>query len=194
MLHSVRFLQSQWNARSPALSLRDLVEYLRPIGGSSASLEKARRQYQAARIHCFLRGIAVAVDGPLPTTGALLMGSVSDPEFIVSSIRPSLELDLPALEPVRAGLEPGGNGDLHEAALLRRVCGALDDGLLVYVRSTNTSDATSRWLEGQVRARRYPVLAVTVVPPEAHAEPGSLALSEVVVRLAPVSGHAASFH
>lgn len=194
MLHSVRFLQSQWNARSPALSLRDLVDYLRPIGVSSASLERARRQYQAARIHCFLRGIAVAVDGPLPTTGALLLGSVSDPELIVSSIRPSLELDLAALETDAAGVAPGGNGNLHDASLLRRVCAALDDGLLVYLRRTNRTDATSRWLEGQIRARRYPVLAVTVAPPEADAEPGSLALREVVVRLTPVGGDAPSFH
>lgn len=193
MLHSVRFLQSQWNARSPALSLRDLVEYLRPIGGSSASIERARRQFQAARIHCFLRGIAVAVDGPLPTTGALLVGSVSDPEFLVSSIRPSLELDLAALEPDAAHLQTGA-GDPHAPSLLQRVCAALDDGLLVYVRSTNTHDATRRWLEGRVRARRYPILAVTVVPPEAQPEPGSLALSEVVVRLTPVSDSAGSFH
>lgn len=185
MLHSVRFLQSQWHARSPALTLRDLVEYLRPGGGSSAAIEKARRLYQTARIQCFLRGIAVAVDGPLPTTGALLLGSVSDPEFIVSSVRPSLELDMAELE---------HEGILDRAFLREQVYAALDAGLLVYVRQRTTSDALGKWLEEQVRARRHPVLAVAITHAACYAMPSSLALSEVVIRLTPAGGDNASFH
>jgi hypothetical protein len=174
MLHSVRFLQSQWNARSPELTLRDFVDLLR-TGSSPALLQKARRHYRSSRIQCFLRSVAVAVDGPLPTTGALLIGSPSDPDFTVASIRPCVELG-----PAEVGLDP-------EIALQLRqqLMSALEAGLLVYMRCSEAHAVSVKRIQEEVRARRYPVLQVNIEASHSSSDGRPMTLAEVVVRLSP---------
>lgn len=184
MLHSVRYLQSQWNARSPELSLKDLVDLMRP-SASLALLERARRHYQACRIQCFLRGVAVAVDGPMPTTGGLLLGAVSDPDFAVGSVRPCLPLnaaDLAAEAPSQSELSP---------QLAAQVLGALQAGLIVYVRSTPLQARTVERLRELAMQHRYPVLGVSLRDGAEREAAHPLALREVVVQVTPEDGVAA---
>lgn len=183
MLHSVRYLQSQWNARSPELSLKDLVDLMRP-SASLALIERARRHYQACRIQCFLRGVAVAVDGPMPTSGGLLLGTASDPDFAVGSVRPSLTLnaaDLAAELPSQAELS---------RQLAAQVLGALQAGLLVYVRPAPLQTRTIERLRELAKQHRYPVLTVTLQAGVEREPSHPLALREVVVRVTPDSGAA----
>lgn len=178
MLHSVRYLQSQWNARSPELSLKDLVELMRP-SASLALIERARRNYQACRIQCFLRGVAVAVDGPMPTSGGMLLGATSDPDFAVGSIRPSLTLnpaDLAAQLPSQPALSP---------ELATQVLGALQAGLMVYVRSTPLQSRTVDRLRELALQHRFPVLAVALRNGVERDTAHPLALREVVVQVSP---------
>lgn len=174
MLHSVRFLQSQWNARSPDLTLRDLVAFIRS-GNSPALLEKARRHYQASRIQCFFRGVAVAVDGPLPTTGALLIGSPSDQEFVVASVRPCIELG-----PSELGLDSEISFPVRE-----QLMSALDAGLLVYLRCSEAHAPSVKQIQEEARARRYPILQVHIETSHSSSDGRPMTLNEVVVRLFP---------
>ncbi len=174
MLHSVRFLQSQWNARSPDLTLRDVVDLIR-TGSSPALVQKARRHYRSSRIQCFLRSVAVAVDGPLPTTGALLIGSPSDPDFTVASIRPCVELG-----PAELGLDPQPSLQLRQ-----QLMSALDAGLLVYVRRSEAHAVSVKRIQEEVRAHRYPVLQVHIDASHSSSDGRPMTLNEVVVRLCP---------
>lgn len=177
MLHSVRYLQSQWNARSPELSLKDLVDLIRP-STSLALIERARRHYQACRFQCFVRSVAVAVDGPMPTTGALALGEAIDPDFVVGSIRPCLSL---------------GSSDLAAAStrtmltqdLDVQILGALQAGLLVYVRATPLQAELVERLRALAEAHRFPVLTLALEGNFGKEAPKPLALREVVVRVAP---------
>jgi hypothetical protein len=176
MLHSVRYLQSQWNARSPELSLKDLVEVMRP-GASPAPLDRARRHYQACRIQCFLRGVAVAVDGPLPSSGAVLIGAAEDPDYIVGSVRPSFVLgpaDLAAKLPTEA-----------ELPMAAEVLAALRVGLLVYVRATAAQECLVAGLRELAKQHRYPVLDIELHHNQDDASPHPLALREVMVKVSP---------
>jgi hypothetical protein len=195
MLHSVRYLQSQWNARSPELSLKDLVDLIRP-SASLALIERARRHYQACRFQCFVRSVAVAVDGPMPTTGALALGDARDPDFVVGSIRPCL-----ALAP--ADLAAGSTRATPSQALEMQVLGALQAGLLVYVHSTPLQGELVDRLRAIAATHRFPVLTVTLAGDCAKDAPHPLALREIVVHVNPkneaasisdASGHARDVH
>lgn len=179
MLHSVRYLQSQWNARSPELSLKDLVDLIRP-SASLALIERARRHYQACRFQCFLRSVAVAVDGPMPTTGALMLGQATDPDFVVGSVRPSL-----ALTP--ADLAFGPRHATPKKELEAQVLSALQAGLVVYVRSTPLQTEFVHHLRSIAAAHRFPVLDVVLEGDIAKDAPHPLALREVLVRVTPES-------
>jgi hypothetical protein len=177
MLHSVRYLQSQWNARSPELTLKDLVDLIRP-GSSLALIERARRHYQACRFQCFVRSVAVAVDGPMPTTGALAFGDVGSPDFVVGSVRPCL-----ALSP--ADLAAASSRSTSSQELEVQVLGALKAGLLVYVAATALQSELVERLRVVAMIHHFPVLGVTLAGDFSKDAPHPLALREVVVRVAP---------
>lgn len=177
MLHSVRYLQSRWNARSPELSLKDLVDLIRP-NASPALLERARRHYQACRFQCFVRSVAVAVDGPLPTTGALALGDASDPEFVVGSIRPCLPL-LPGT------LAAASTRALPSHELEARLPSALQAGLLVYVAATPLQNEWVGRLRTLAATHHFPVLSVSLTGSFAQDASHPLALREIVVSVTP---------
>lgn len=179
MLHSVRYLQSQWNARSPELSLKDLVDLIRP-SASLALLERARRHYQACRFQCFVRSVAVAVDGPMPTTGALALGDANEPEFVVGSIRPCLSLSA-------ADLAASSTRSVPNRDLEVQVLSALQAGLLVYVHSTPLQTELVERLQALATTHHFPVLAVSLAGEFKKDAPHPLALREVVVSVTPRS-------
>ena len=183
MLHSVRYLQSQWNARSPELSLKDLVDLLRPAS-PVAAIERARRHYQACRFQCFVKGVAVAVDGPLPSTGALVLGTADAPDFVVGSVRPCLVLP---------GEQAGSELDtVSTESVELEVLGALQAGLAVYSKKTPARARLTERLRELAREHRFPVFDVTLQGDVAKDAQRPLALREVVVRLTPNMPAAAS--
>lgn len=179
MLHSVRYLQSQWNARSPELSLRDWVNFVRPSVAPEA-LERARRHYHASRVHCFLRGLAVAVDGPLPSTGALLLGRDTDPEFAVGSIRPCLTLD------PRGPSQSSESSPKLTATLEAQMLATLEAGYIVHLRRTSERSAIENRLIELASSRHFPVMTLHFDPVTEPQADHPFALRELLIRATPL--------
>ncbi len=83
MLHGVRFLQSQLHARVAEFSLKDWLATFKEHELSDANVAShARKAHRDAKIHCFLSGLAVAVEGELPSRGLVLVAG-DDVDFAV---------------------------------------------------------------------------------------------------------------
>lgn len=76
MLHGVRFLQSQLHARVAEFSLKDWLSTFKEHEFSEANVvSHARKAHRDAKIHSFLSGVAIAVEGELPSRGLVLVAA-----------------------------------------------------------------------------------------------------------------------
>lgn len=86
MLHSVRFLQSLLRARVGAFALHDCFAAIqaqqRHAFDTSGQVTKA---HHAAKVHCFVNGLSIAVEGELFSRGVVL-ATTDDPNFALRAM------------------------------------------------------------------------------------------------------------
>jgi hypothetical protein len=182
MLHGVRFIQSQLHARVAEFSLREWLAALKqPQFSQSGVTSHARKSHRDAKIHCFLSGVTVAVEGELPARALVLVPS----EPVELAL-----LALSSLTPIWSPTEqarhtPGVQPYLLAEPPAQTAAYVLAEELLVVLPTRTFSRAYTESLMRTAGDLQIPVVVATVQegnqPPSADALEGLLARRDVLV-------------
>jgi hypothetical protein len=158
MLHGVRFIQSQLQARVAEFSLKGWLSTLKEQEFSNANITNhARKAHREAKLHCFLTGLAVAVEGQVPASGVVLVSTTQVPFAlrVLSSLTP-LWIEAEHRQ------EPANPSVSNARQLLQGATSALAEGVTVAWPTRTIARSHTEELIHMATAQGLPVVGATL--------------------------------